>query len=275
METPSKVNRKIRLAPDPAAEGPEAAPPPARRRRDPDAAALRRPPSRLLLAALFFLALALVPAVPGTVRALRLVVLFSSSAPEKAFLGLPVPCTAFLGGFLAFCAVFATRKIPSSAYVAVHETTHALFGLAFGAKISRFRVGSDSGSVDVSRRNAAILLAPYFFPLPLVAVLAVFGLVSIFVPLAETAAGTAAAAAAGAAWGFHFCFTVNALLQYQTDLDAYGFFFSAVALALLNLAVLGLALVALSPVTFSDFAAAESRSVAEAYLWTIDLARGA
>jgi len=273
METRPKVNRKMRAP----FEGPETAParPPAkapRRPRDPDAAALRRPPSPLLLAALFVLALLLVPAIPGEVRALRLSVLFASGGGRSA-LGLPVPCAAFLGGFLAFCAAFATRRIPTAAYVTVHEATHALFGLAFGARVSKFRVGADGGSVDVSRRNAAILLAPYFFPLPLFAVLAAYGALSLFAPLAGTAAGTAFAAAAGAAWGFHFCFTVNALLQYQTDLDAYGFFFSSVVLALLNLAVLGGALAAVCPVPAAELARTAAESVAETYLWTLDLFR--
>lgn len=262
METPSKVNRKNRV---PAA--------PRRRPRDPGAAALRRPPSAPLLALLFALALALVPAIPGAVRALRLSVFFPPARARTA-LGMPSSCTAFVGGFLVFCAVFALRRIPPVAYVAVHEATHALFGLLFGARVSRLRVDSESGSVDVTRRNAVILLAPYFFPPPLFAVLAVFGLASLFVPLAGTAAGDAFSAVAGAAWGFHFCFTVNALLQYQTDLDAYGFFFSSVLLALLNLAVLWLCFVALSPVRAAAAWADASSSLAEAYLWVLDLLCG-
>ena len=62
-----------------------------------------------------------------------------------------------------------------------------------------------------------------------------------------TAAGAVAAGICGAAWGFHLCFTVNALLQRQTDLDAYGFFFSLVLVLLLNELFLLLAFVALSP----------------------------
>lgn len=273
METRPKVNRKMR----PPFQGPETAapPPPAkvpRRPRDPGAAALRRPPSPRLLAALFVLALLMVPALPGAVRALRLSVLFASGGGRTA-LGLPVPCAAFLGGFLAFCAAFATRRIPTAAYVAVHEATHALFGLAFGARVSKFHVGAEGGSVDISRRNAVILLAPYFFPLPLFAVLAVFGSISLFSPLSGTVGGTAFAAVAGAAWGFHFCFTVNALLQYQTDLDTYGFFFSTVLLALLNLAVLGGSLAVVCPVPPGELAQTAATSVRETYLWTLDLLR--
>ncbi len=240
-----------------------------RRRRDPHSAALHRPPSAALLAALFLFALFLVPAVPGAVRALRLTVLFDSVGSHGAF-GIPVPCVAFLGGFLAFCAVFATRKVPMAAYVAVHETTHALFGLAFGARVSKLRVGPEGGSVDISRRNAAILLAPYFCPLPLLAVLAARGAVSLFAPIGGTVAGTFFSTVAGAAWGFHFCFTVNALLQYQTDLDAYGFFFSTVLLALLNLAVLGVTLALLDSVEIAGAVRTAMSSLAETYLWTLD-----
>lgn len=251
METARKVNRKVSGA----------------------GASLRRPPGKPLLAALFLVALALVPALSGLVRALRLSLFFSGS-DEVFALGMPRSCTYFLGGFLAFAAVFAARRVPPVAYVAVHEATHALFGLLFGARVSRMKIGSESGSVDVSRRNAVILLAPYFFPLPLFAVLAAFGVASLFVPLAGTAAGAAFAAFCGVAWGFHFCFTVNALMQYQTDLDAYGFFFSSVFLAFINLAVLWTCFVALSPVTFGAAWADVASSLSESYLWTLDLVHG-
>ena len=117
-------------------------------------------------------------------------------------------------------------------------------GLAGGVLL---RVAEEEGSVDVSRPNALNLLAPYFFPLPAVAALLLFGLVSLAFPLVGTTAGAVAAGICGAAWGFHLCFTVNALLQRQTDLDAYGFFFSFVLVLLLNELFLFCAWVALSP----------------------------
>ena len=160
---------------------------------------------------------------------------------------LSAPAGSFLLGACLFALAFVAVRIPAIAYVAVHETTHALCGLLSGARVTRLRVAEEEGSVAVSRPNALNLLAPYFFPLPCVALLLLFGLVSLAVGMVGTPAGSVAAGICGAAWGFHLCFTVNALLQRQTDLDAYGFLFSFVLVLLLNELFLFFAFVAHSP----------------------------
>ena len=214
--------------------------PPARGR-----AGRARAPSRILLAALFAAAFALVPALAAVPRAIRLL---EALAPEgPSVLGLSAPTGSFLLGACLFALAFVAVRIPAIAYVAVHETTHALFGLLSGARVTRMRVAEEAGSVDVSRPNAINLLAPYFFPLPCVAALLLFGLASLVFPMAGRPAGAVAAGICGAAWGFHVCFTLNALLQRQTDLDAYGFLFSFVLVLLLNELFLFFAYVALSP----------------------------
>ena len=81
-----------------------------------------------------------------------------------------------------------------------------------------------------------------------------------------------AAGVVGAAWGFHLCFTVNALLQRQTDLDAFGFFFSAVLVLLLNELFLLLAYVALSPAELGPSLAALRELGADSYGWFLDRA---
>lgn len=261
METPQKVNRKI-WQPGKS---------PSRRRSE--TAALRRPPSRALLFVLFLAAVVLIPVVPGIVLAIHAETFLPRS--EKNMLwNLPAPCVHFSAGFLAFALLFVFRRIPARTYVAVHEATHAVFGIMFGAKISKLRIGDESGSVDISRRNAAILLSPYFFPLPLVAVLGLRALCGAFVPLGASPAGIFFSVITGAAWSFHFCWTVNALLQWQTDLDAYGFFFSTVLLTALNAFVLWFALVSL--LSFSPGSPWHdlSNSIVGAYLWTLDTLRG-
>ena len=170
-----------------------------------------------------------------------------------------------------FALLFLFVRVPPVAYVAVHELTHALFGLLFGARVSRLRIGGEHGSADVSRPNAVILLAPYFFPLPAAALLLLRGAVSLFVPLAGTVAGSLCAAAVGAAWGFHLCFTINALLQRQTDLDAYGFLFSVVFLALLNALFLFLSLSLLAPVPLADAFAALRMLLRDSYARCVGL----
>jgi hypothetical protein len=258
MKPPSGSTKKSRGAPRPA---PRAAPR--------GGGARARPPSPWLRAALFVAAFALVPGLAAVPRALRLL---EALAPEEpSLLGLSAPAGAFLLGAFLFALAFVAVRVPAIAYVAVHETTHALFGLLSGARVSRLRVAEEEGSVDVSRPNALNLLAPYFFPLPAVAALLLFGLASLAVPMVGTAAGAVAAGLAGAAWGFHLCFTVNALLQRQTDLDAYGFLFSFVLVLLLNELFLLLAYVALSPARLGPTLAILRDLSADAWRWFPDV----
>ena len=224
------------------------------------------PPSRRTLVLLFFAAVLLLPACSGALSALRLGETLFGGGPFRA-LGLSGPLACFLGSAVAFSLAYFFLRIPPPVYIAVHEATHALFGLLFGARISRFRIEEEHGSVDVSRSNAVILLAPYFFPLPAAAVLLLFGLGCAFLPLRGSAAGAVFAGAAGLAWSFHLCFTLNALLQKQTDLDAYGFFFSCVLLFFLNAVLLDLTLLAFGTASLAEGLGVLSGSVGRAYVW--------
>ena len=242
---------------------------PSRRRR---AAAPRHaiePPSRWTLLALFLAAVPLVPACTGALCALRLGETLFGGGPFRA-VGLSGPLACFLGGGVSFAFAYFLFRIPPPVYIAVHEATHALVGLLFGARVSRLRIEEEHGSVDVSRSNAVILLAPYFFPLPAAAVLLAFGLGCAFLPLRGTVAGAAFAGLAGLAWGFHLCFTLNALLQRQTDLDAYGFFFSCVLLFFLNAVLLYLTLLAFGTAGLSEGLGLLADSLGRAYEWLWD-----
>ena len=229
------------------------------------------PPSRWTILALFLAAILLVPACTGAMCALRLGETLFGAGPFRA-LGLSGPLACFLGGGVAFALAYFLFRIPPPLYIAVHEATHALAGLLFGARVSRLRVEEEHGSVDVSRSNAFILLAPYFLPLPAAAAMALFGLGCAALPLRGTAAGAVFAALAGLAWGFHLCFTLNALLQRQTDLDAYGFFFSCVLLFFLNAVLLYLTLLAFGTASLSEGLALLADSIGRAYEWLWDRA---
>lgn len=224
------------------------------------------PPSRWTLLALFLAAFPLVPACTGALCALRLGETLFGSGPFRA-LGLSGPLACFLGAGVAFALSYFLFRIPPAIYIAVHEATHALAGLLFGARVSRLRVGEEHGSVDVSRSNAVILLAPYFLPLPAVAVILLFGLGCAVFPLRGSVAGAVFAGFAGLAWGFHLCFTLNALLQRQTDLDAYGFFFSCVLLFFLNAVLLYLTLLAFGTASLAEGLRLLTDSIGRAYVW--------
>ena len=49
---------------------------------------------------------------------------------------------------------------PMSTYVFGHELTHAFAGLLSGAKIKKFKVSSNKGSVTLTKDNVFITLAP-------------------------------------------------------------------------------------------------------------------
>ena len=59
-------------------------------------------------------------------------------------------------------------------YVLGHELTHALWTWLFGGKVKKMKVSSSGGHVVISKTNFFIALAPYFFPLYAVIVVAVF-----------------------------------------------------------------------------------------------------
>ena len=67
-------------------------------------------------------------------------------------------------GFMLFLVLWVFMPAPVRLYVLGHELTHALWGLAFGAKPSNLKVGLKGGSVMLTKSNVWITLAPYFFP---------------------------------------------------------------------------------------------------------------
>ena len=78
--------------------------------------------------------------------------------------GVSAETVALLGGIAAFGLCWAALSHPVRAYVLGHELTHALWGLAFGARPSDLRVAASGGSVRLTKTNLLITLAPYFFP---------------------------------------------------------------------------------------------------------------
>ena len=208
-----------------------------------------REPSLCVRIALFIVGLILLPFSLSLIRTLlKTEELLGMAGPS----GFSAQSGMFILGFLLFCILFVVLRMPMKPYLFAHELTHALFGLLHGAKISRLRVGEVNGSVKISSGGVIVLLAPYFFPLYMAGVMLAFGMLSIGFDLVGTFLGDVFAGVAGLAWGFHFCFTVNSLLQPQSDLEVYGFFFSLSMILFLNLVVLCMAHVALTPVTFNE-----------------------
>ena len=217
--------------------------------------------------ALFIVGIALTPLSAGLARTLL--------AAEKAFgrpsiLGLSDSAGMFTLGFLAFAVLYAAIRIPALPYVFGHELTHVIFGLFKGARISGFNAKEQNGSVKVTRQGVLVLLSPYFFPIYLVVLLAVFGVLSTFAPMIGTFGGKVFAGLSGVAWSFHFCFTLNGFLQRQTDLEAYGFFFSCSLVVMLNLLCLCMVFVAISPIGMWDMLVLMGETTSSSVLWIWD-----
>ncbi len=221
---------------------------------------------------LFLLAFPMLPLCVAELRVFRSLAVF---CPEDAsVLSLPTSYGSLAAGALLCAALFIALMRYPRAYVFAHEMTHAAFGLLTGAKVSKLKVGGNKGSVSITNPNMIELLAPYFFPLYAMTLLAVFGVVSLFVPLVGTAFGRGCAVAVGFAWGFHLCWTVDALLLHQTDLDKFGFFFSIVFIVAVLSLMLQLTIVAVCPIGIARYFELFGEALSDTFSFTVDFIRG-
>lgn len=156
------------------------------------------------------------------------------------------------GGFVFWLFLFATLPRPMRTYVLAHELTHAFWALLMGARVSRLRVSSRGGSVNVSKTNWVITLAPYFFPFYTVLVLALYFLLSRFFDLRSYEPFWLALV--GLTYAFHLTFTISVLLQRQPDIQEHGRLFSYAVIYLLNLLGLGCWIVAVASPTLGAYA---------------------
>ncbi len=177
----------------------------------------------------FILALLLLPVCAGAARALGLV-LRAGSGADTVWIPL-------LAGAACWGIIFFLLPKPMWIYVFGHELTHALWTWLFGGQVKKIKVRSSGGHVVISKTNFLITLAPYFFPLYLVLVIAVFTvgnliwnwhgyyLVGFYL-------------LAGAAYAFHVTLTAHVLQTHQSDITSQGYLFSAVVIFLGNIGVL-------------------------------------
>lgn len=138
------------------------------------------------------------------------------------------------GGLALYIPLHAFRK-PERLYVWGHELSHLLLAKLCFRKVHAFEIaGRGSGKVVIDGTNAAIDLAPYAIPLPVVATAMLALLARHFSPFVAPAY----LVLLGFLGGMHLLFTVEGFLDAQPDLTRGGRFFS------LGLTVLGLALAA-------------------------------
>lgn len=159
----------------------------------------------------------------------------------------PPPALALMGGFLLWILVYSTLPRPVRTYVLAHELTHALWGALMGSRILRMKISKSGGSVTLTKTNVLITLAPYFFPLYTVLVVAGYYVLSLFVDMAPYYLWWLGLV--GFTWGFHLTFTLSSLLQHQSDIVEYGRLFSYAVIWLANVLGICLWIVMVSGVT--------------------------
>ena len=190
----------------------------------------------------FLIAVLLLPVCAGAARTLWLVL--------RAGYGADTVWIPLLGGAACWIVIFMLLPKPMWIYVFGHELTHALWTWLFGGEVKKMKVTSKGGHVVISKTNFLIALAPYFFPLYAVIVIAVFALgnfiwnwhgylVWFYLLL-------------GAAYAFHVTLTFHVLKTQQSDITSQGYLFSAVVIFLGNALVLlvGVPLLAQRPEIF-------------------------
>ena len=156
-----------------------------------------------------------------------------------------------LGAVLWLIAFFGLPR-PVVLYVFAHELTHALWVWMMGGRVSRFKVTRQGGHILTDKNNFLIALAPYFFPLYSILVIALYGAFSLFFNLQPY--GRLLYALVGVTWAFHFTFTGWMIPKNQSDLSDNGTVFSLVVIYLINLILLSTLLIIASPhLTFASF----------------------
>jgi hypothetical protein len=201
---------------------------------------------------------ALLPACWGCTRAL-IDAVFAGTAG-----GISVEAVSLLAGLVAFALCWATLPHPVRTYVLGHELTHALWGLLFGACPSDVRVSASGGNVRLTKTNAVIALAPYFFPFYTFVVILVALVMSAFVrPLPFLPLWMFLV---GFTWAFHVLFTLQTLTQRQPDIKPYGRLFSWSVIFIVNIALVLLWLAATTPLTFPQLGAVLTERLLSAYM---------
>ncbi|MGN6641990.1 MAG: hypothetical protein ACTHKU_03205 [Verrucomicrobiota bacterium] len=174
------------------------------------------------------IAILLLPVCIGAASALWLVILKSGSADTTW-----VP---MLAGAACWVGIYLILPRPMWIYVFGHELTHAVWTWLCGGQVKKFKASSSGGHVVITKSNFLIALAPYFFPLYAVGVVAIFlaghliwnwhGFLAWFHLLL------------GMAYAFHVTLTAHVLQTRQTDITQQGYIFSAVVIFLGNITVL-------------------------------------
>jgi hypothetical protein len=121
-------------------------------------------------------------------------------------------------------------------YVLGHEMTHGLWSFAMGGRVTGMKFEEDGGYLITDTVNVWVALAPYFYPIYSMVLVALFSVAGMFWDLTEWI--PLLFAPLGASWAFHLSFTLWMIPKGQSDLQIFGTFYSLVVIYLMNLILL-------------------------------------
>ncbi len=174
------------------------------------------------------IAILLLPVCVGAVKALWMVLQASGQATTI--------WVAVLSGAACWMVIYVLLPKPMWMYVFGHELTHALWTWLFAGQVKKLKVRSTGGHVVVTKSNFLISLAPYFFPLYVIAVGLAFALGNLIWNWQAYAVWFHLLL--GAAYAFHLTLTWHVLKTEQSDITQHGYAFSAVVIFLGNIGML-------------------------------------
>jgi len=170
----------------------------------------------------------------------------------------------FLVGFGVFLLIFAIFQQPIKSYVFGHELTHAFWILLFRGEVTGFSASLTGGAVEGTKGNFFIALSPYFFPVYTILLIGLYFAGKLFwEPRQFTAVFVFLI---GFTWAFHIILTVSALIKGQAEVKKNGYLFSLTVIYVMNIIVLGLVLIFISPdFRFADLATALRENISTSY----------
>jgi hypothetical protein len=194
----------------------------------------------------FLIGLLMVPLCVAATRAVFKLVL-----DLKPLVGFTASAWGFVIGFVFFVILYLALPAPMKTYVLAHELTHALWGVAMGARVKHMKVKDSGGSVTLTKSNVLITLAPYIFPLYTVLLVIAYLACNHFFDV--RAYRPLWYGLLGLTWAFHLVFTLHALRQRQPDIIEHGRIFSWALIYLINMLTLGIWLCVLAAPSLRDF----------------------
>lgn len=150
--------------------------------------------------------------------------------------GADITLVPIAAGAACWVVIYLLLPKPMWIYVFGHELTHALWAWLFGGRVKKFKAASDGGHVVVDKSNFLIALAPYFFPLYAVLVVAAFAIGHMLWGWKSYLVWFHLLV--GAAYAFHLTLTAHILKTRQSDISSQGYLFSGVVIFLGNALVL-------------------------------------